>query len=258
MRRARCPDCRTFTAVAIGPGYECHACGREFGAGLVRVPQAWGEGGESMAEAARLPLPYPETAVVEEDTLDEQTLALAIDLPERPLVLGGCCCSHVGAVEGARRAQRPDRARLDRRARRPEHGRELAVREPVGDAAADDPRLRRGRPAGRDAWSARATSTRPSAEFIAASGLRTDDESSTPRSTGPRASTSRSTSTCSSRARSALHAGAGRPHARRGRAAPRPGRASGTTILGAGFTALRGRRRRTSSRSTRLALALGL
>ena len=47
--RARCPDCRTFTAVAIGPGYECHACGREFGAGLVRVPQAWGEGGESMA-----------------------------------------------------------------------------------------------------------------------------------------------------------------------------------------------------------------
>jgi len=51
--RARCSDCRTFTAVALGPGYECHACGREFGAGLVRVPRAWGEGGESMAEAAR-------------------------------------------------------------------------------------------------------------------------------------------------------------------------------------------------------------
>jgi arginase family enzyme len=97
--RARCPDCRTYTAVAIGPGYECHACGREFGAGLVRVPQAWGEGGESMAEAARLPLPYPEAAVVEEETLDEQTLAVAIDLPERPVVLGGCCCAHVGAVE---------------------------------------------------------------------------------------------------------------------------------------------------------------
>ena len=43
--RARCPDCRTFTAVALGPGYECHACGGEFGAGLVRVPRAWGEGG---------------------------------------------------------------------------------------------------------------------------------------------------------------------------------------------------------------------
>jgi arginase len=29
-----------------------------------------------------------------------QTLAVASDLPVRPLVLGGCCCSHVGAVEG--------------------------------------------------------------------------------------------------------------------------------------------------------------
>ena len=54
--RARCPDCHTFTAVALGPGYECHACGREFGAGLVRVPRAWGDGGETMAEAARLPI----------------------------------------------------------------------------------------------------------------------------------------------------------------------------------------------------------
>ncbi len=98
--RARCPDCHTYTAVALGPGYECHACGREYGAGLVRVPQAWGEGGESMAEAARLPLPYPEAAVVEEDSLGEQNLAIAMDLPERPLVLGGCCCAHIGAVEG--------------------------------------------------------------------------------------------------------------------------------------------------------------
>ena len=98
--RARCPDCGTFTAVALGPGYECHACGREFAAGLVRVPQAWGDGGESMAEAARLPLPYPEAAVVEEETLGEQNLAIATELPERPLVLGGCCCAHIGAVEG--------------------------------------------------------------------------------------------------------------------------------------------------------------
>jgi arginase len=37
--------------------------------------------------------------VVEEGSIDEQTLAVAIDLPERPLVLGGCCCAHVGAVE---------------------------------------------------------------------------------------------------------------------------------------------------------------
>ena len=98
--RARCPDCHTFTAVALGPGYECHACGREFAAGLVRVPRAWGEGGETMAEAARLPIPYPEASIVEEESLGEQNLAIAMDLPERPLVLGGCCCAHVGAVEG--------------------------------------------------------------------------------------------------------------------------------------------------------------
>jgi arginase len=53
-----------------------------------------------MAEAAHLRLPLPETAVVEEDSLGLQSLALACDLPERPLVLGGCCCAHVGAVEG--------------------------------------------------------------------------------------------------------------------------------------------------------------
>ena len=98
--RAKCPLCRTFTAVALGPDYECHACGREFHAGLVRVPQAWGDEGEAMAEAAYLELPYPETAVIEAESLEEQSLALAADLPERPLVLGGDCCSHIGAVEG--------------------------------------------------------------------------------------------------------------------------------------------------------------
>jgi arginase len=98
--RAKCPDCKTFTAVALGPDYECHACGRVFAAGLVRVPRAWGNGGEAMAEAASLPLPYPEAGVVEESSLQEQSLALATQLPERPLILGGCCCAHVGAVEG--------------------------------------------------------------------------------------------------------------------------------------------------------------
>ena len=105
--RAKCPECKTQTAVALGPEYECHACGRTFGAGLVRVPRAWGDGGEVMADAAYLDLPYPEAAVVEEDSLREQSLALALDLTERPLVLGGCCCSHVGAVEGL--ATRHDR-----------------------------------------------------------------------------------------------------------------------------------------------------
>jgi len=98
--RAKCPDCQTFTAVAVPPDYQCHSCGREWHAGLVRVPRAWGDGGEEMVAAARLPLDYPEAAVVEEDTLETQTLALAADLPDLPLVLGGCCCSHVGAVEG--------------------------------------------------------------------------------------------------------------------------------------------------------------
>jgi arginase len=53
-----------------------------------------------MAEAAHLPLPFPEALVVEEPTLGEQTLAIAAALPERPLVLGGCCCAHAGAVVG--------------------------------------------------------------------------------------------------------------------------------------------------------------
>jgi arginase len=98
--RARCPDCRTLTAVALGPEYQCHSCGREFAAGLVRVPRAWGVGGEAMAAAAFLELPYPETTVIEAETLGEQSLLLAAELPVHPLVLGGCCCSHVGAVEG--------------------------------------------------------------------------------------------------------------------------------------------------------------
>lgn len=64
--RARCPDCRTLTAVAIGPDYQCHACGREFGAGLVRL-------------AGGLELPWPDTGG---------------DLPARPLVTGGTRAEH--------------------------------------------------------------------------------------------------------------------------------------------------------------------
>ncbi|HEY6961197.1 MAG TPA: arginase family protein [Gaiellaceae bacterium] len=102
--RAKCPDCRTLTAVAIGDEYQCHACGREFRAGLVRVPRAWGDGGDPMARAADLALPWPEAAVVAESTLDAQIETTARELPARPLVLGGCCCAHVGAVrELARR-----------------------------------------------------------------------------------------------------------------------------------------------------------
>ena len=52
-----------------------------------------------MARAAALPLPYPEAVVVEEESPAAQAVALALDLPERPVVLGGCCYAHVGAVE---------------------------------------------------------------------------------------------------------------------------------------------------------------
>ena len=60
-----------------------------------------------MADGARIPLPYPEVAVVERDTLDEQNDAVAAALSARPIALGGCCCTHVGAVRGlARRVDR--------------------------------------------------------------------------------------------------------------------------------------------------------
>ena len=96
--RARCPDCRTLTAVAVGAEYQCHSCGREFGAGLLRVPRAWGDGGEAMAAAAAMELPWPEAAAIEEESLEAQIEAMSRALPVRPVVLGGCCCSHVGAV----------------------------------------------------------------------------------------------------------------------------------------------------------------
>jgi len=96
-----------LTAVALDDTYECHSCGASFRAGLVRVPRAWGTGGEAMAEAARTELPYPEALVVDRDTLAEQSAALAEALPRRPLVLGGCCCAHLGAIRGL--AARVDR-----------------------------------------------------------------------------------------------------------------------------------------------------
>jgi arginase len=56
-----------------------------------------------MAEAAYVALPYPEVAVVERDSLDEQTPAVAGALAARPIVLGGCCCAHVGGAIGVAR-----------------------------------------------------------------------------------------------------------------------------------------------------------
>ncbi len=73
----------------------------------MRVPAAWGSGGEGMAEGARIPLPYPEVAVVERDALDDQNAAIAEALAQRPIVVGGCCCTHVGGATGV--AARVDR-----------------------------------------------------------------------------------------------------------------------------------------------------
>ena len=57
-----------------------------------------------MADAAGMALPWPEAASICEDTLEAQIEATARELPARPLVLGGCCCAHIGAVrELARR-----------------------------------------------------------------------------------------------------------------------------------------------------------
>jgi arginase len=60
-----------------------------------------------MAAAASIALPYPEAAVIEEGSLQEQIAAQVRNLPALPLVLGGCCCAHVGAISGL--AARPGR-----------------------------------------------------------------------------------------------------------------------------------------------------
>jgi arginase len=56
-----------------------------------------------MAAAAGIDLPYPEASVVERATLEEQSAAIAADLPRPVILLGGCCCAHVGAVRGLAR-----------------------------------------------------------------------------------------------------------------------------------------------------------
>ena len=68
--RAKCPDCRTLTAVAIGPEYQCHSCGREFSAGLLRL-------------GGGLDLPWPDAGG---------------GVPPRPLVSGGTRSEHEGVA----------------------------------------------------------------------------------------------------------------------------------------------------------------
>jgi arginase len=56
-----------------------------------------------MCDAAMMPLPLGESVTVAENSLAAQTAAIAAALPDRPVVLGGCCCSHIGAVAGLAR-----------------------------------------------------------------------------------------------------------------------------------------------------------
>jgi arginase len=171
--RARCPDCHALTAVAVGADYQCHSCGREFAAGLVRVPRAWGRGGEAMAEAAEMSLPWPEAATVAEESLEAQIEATGRLLPARPLVLGGCCCSHVGAVrELARRHGRVAVVWLDAHGdlNTPESspsgnewGMPLRMLVDGGDVAAGDVTLLGAR-----------NLDPPEVEFIDAAGIRTE------------------------------------------------------------------------------------
>jgi arginase len=72
-------------------------------AGLVRVPRAWGADGAAMAAAAGMDIGLGAGETVAEDSLRAQSDAIAERLPERPVVLGGCCCAHVGAAVGLAR-----------------------------------------------------------------------------------------------------------------------------------------------------------
>jgi len=100
--RARCPECGTLTAVALGTDYQCHSCGRDYGAATVRV-----EGTPELA------LPYPEAAVAAADDPDLEGI-----LPQLPIVLGGDEAFH-GRVREALRddgeyvlARRPEELAL--------------------------------------------------------------------------------------------------------------------------------------------------
>jgi arginase len=125
-----------------------------------------------MVEAASMDVPWPETATIGEDALDAQVEATARVLPARPLVLGGCCCSHVGAVrELARRHGRIGIVWLDAHgdlntpATSPsgnEWGMPLRMILDAGDVAPGDVTLLGAR-----------NLDPPEVEFIEASGIRT-------------------------------------------------------------------------------------
>ena len=64
--RARCPHCRTLTAVAVDDGYECHSCGaRVRGRARPRPARLGRRAARRWPRRRASTLPYPEAAVVE-------------------------------------------------------------------------------------------------------------------------------------------------------------------------------------------------
>jgi arginase len=53
-----------------------------------------------MEDAASMRLPIETAATVDEPSLDRQIERMVEAMPERPVILGGCCCAHVGAAAG--------------------------------------------------------------------------------------------------------------------------------------------------------------
>jgi arginase len=123
-----------------------------------------------MAAAAHAELPWPEAATVDEPTLEAQIEAQVHASPARPLVLGGCCCAHVGAVRSLARRGRVGVVWLDAHGdlNTPESspsgnawGTPLRLLLDAGDVAAEDVSL----------LGARALDP-PEEEFLAATGIR--------------------------------------------------------------------------------------
>ena len=212
--RARCPDCRTLhrgrdRARVRVP--RLRARRSPPGSSACRAPGA--TGGEAMAEAAHLAAAVPRGGrrrgghARRADARGRGRPARAAARPRRLLLRAR------RRGRGARRAPRAARRRLARRARRPEHAGELAVRQRVGDAAADAHRLRRGRRRSDVALVGARNLDPPEGEFIARAASAPARTASTRRSSGVDGVYVALDADVLDRASCrVVHAGAGRPH----------------------------------------------
>ena len=147
---ARCPTCRTFTAVGIDAGYECHRCGPIVrGGSRAPRPTAWGSGGEGTADGADIPLSLSGDGG---DRAEPNAPRTRSNGSSRSSLSASAAVAAVTSAVRARprSASGQARGRLDR-PRRPEHAGDIAVGQRVGNAVQDDPRLRRRRSGARRA-----------------------------------------------------------------------------------------------------------